>query len=204
MGNIYDSKWAIAITQYTARDRLNLKLALARRGAEHGVRHIYRVCVTFWMIHTFRLQSLVVTMVSFSLSSLLFAASYLSLQASARLETRQAPLWMTLPPTPTLPGNPTGNKTLVNGIEIWHAEFGPKLDTSCLPVLMLHGGFGSSNYWGSVVRRLMKKHHVIVMDARGQGRSTMDSTPYSFDLYAQDGMWMFTFLWVIIVKVILI
>ncbi|KAF8752628.1 alpha/beta hydrolase fold [Rhizoctonia solani] len=32
----------------------------------------------------------------------------------------------------------------------------------------------------------MKDHYVIVMDARGQGRSTMDSTPYSFDLYARD------------------
>ncbi|KAH7337207.1 Alpha/Beta hydrolase protein, partial [Rhizoctonia solani] len=51
---------------------------------------------------------------------------------------------------------------------------------------MLHGGFGSSNYWGSVVELLMKNHYVIVMDARGQGRSTMDNTPYSFDLYARD------------------
>ncbi|KAB5589319.1 hypothetical protein CTheo_7241 [Ceratobasidium theobromae] len=110
----------------------------------------------------------------------------MSLQASARLEARQTPLWMTLPPTPDLPGNPAGTKTLVNGVEIWHAEFGPKPSSSNLPVLMLHGGFGSSNYWGSVVELLMKNHHVIVMDARGQGRSTMDSTPYSFDLYARD------------------
>ncbi|CUA75496.1 hypothetical protein RSOLAG22IIIB_05927 [Rhizoctonia solani] len=123
-------------------------------------------------------------MVSFKLTAFLAAAS-LSLGTYARPAARDTPLWLTLPPTPQLPGNPAGTKTIVNGIQIWHAEFGTK-SSSKLPVLMLHGGFGSSNYWGSVVELVMKNHYVIVMDARGQGRSTMDSTPYSFDLYARD------------------
>ncbi|KAF8669663.1 alpha/beta hydrolase fold [Rhizoctonia solani] len=123
-------------------------------------------------------------MVSFKLTTLLAVATF-SLGTYARPAARDTPLWLTLPPTPNLPGNPAGTKTTVNGVQIWHAQFGTK-SSSKLPVLMLHGGFGSSNYWGSVVELLMKDHYVIVMDARGQGRSTMDSTPYSFDLYARD------------------
>ncbi|QRV92134.1 alpha/beta hydrolase family protein [Ceratobasidium sp. AG-Ba] len=95
------------------------------------------------------------------------------------------PVWETLPPTPALPGNPAGTKTPVNGIHIWHAEFGTN-SASTLPIIMLHGGFGSSNYWGDVVEILMNKHYVITMDTRGQGRSTMDNTPFSYDLFAQD------------------
>ncbi|KDN43702.1 hypothetical protein RSAG8_05892, partial [Rhizoctonia solani AG-8 WAC10335] len=124
-------------------------------------------------------------MVSFKLTTLLAAAS-LSIGTYAYPAARDTtPLWLTLPATPELPGNPVGTKTTVNGVQIWHAEFGTK-SSSQLPVLMLHGGFGSANYWGSVVELVMKNHYVIVMDARGQGRSTMDSTPYSFDLYARD------------------
>ncbi|EUC55268.1 alpha/beta hydrolase fold protein [Rhizoctonia solani AG-3 Rhs1AP] len=123
-------------------------------------------------------------MVSFKLTAFIATAS-LSLGTYARPSARDTPLWLTLPSTPKLPGNPAGTKTSVNGVQIWHAEFGTK-SSSKLPVLMLHGGFGSSNYWGSVVELVMKNHYVIVMDARGQGRSTMDSTPYSFDLYARD------------------
>ncbi|CAE6417646.1 unnamed protein product [Rhizoctonia solani] len=123
-------------------------------------------------------------MVSFNLAAFLAAAS-LSLGTYARPAARDTPLWLTLPPTPQLPGNPVGTKTAVNGIQIWHAEFGTK-SSSKLPVLMLHGGFGSSNYWGSVVELVMKNQYVIVMDTRGQGRSTMDSTPFSYDLFARD------------------
>lgn len=115
---------------------------------------------------------------------MLSALAVLSAGALAHPTKRTTPLWETLPPTPSLPGNPAGVKTPVNGIQIWHAEFGTR--SSALPVLMIHGGFGSSNYWGNVVQILMKKHYVITMDLRGQGRSTMDSTPFTYDLYAQD------------------
>ncbi|KAH6659352.1 Alpha/Beta hydrolase protein [Truncatella angustata] len=32
----------------------------------------------------------------------------------------------------------------------------------------------------------MKNHHIIAMDTRGHGRSTMDSVPFSYELYASD------------------
>ncbi|KAG8741107.1 hypothetical protein FRC11_014977, partial [Ceratobasidium sp. 423] len=70
-------------------------------------------------------------MVSFKLTTLLTAATF-SLGAYARPAARDTPLWLTLPATPDLPGNPTGTKTTVNGIQIWHAEFGTK-SSSKLP-----------------------------------------------------------------------
>ncbi|CAE6456779.1 unnamed protein product [Rhizoctonia solani] len=125
-------------------------------------------------------------MVLFRLCSLLATAAYLSAYASFLPVPRAAtPIWETLPPTPTLPGNPVGTKTPINGVQIWHAEFGTK-KASDLPVIMLHGAMASSRWWGAEVEQLMKKHYVIVMDTRGHGRSTMDDTPFSYDLFAQD------------------
>jgi pimeloyl-ACP methyl ester carboxylesterase len=39
---------------------------------------------------------------------------------------------------------------------------------------------------GNVISLLMDKHYIIAMDTRGHGRSTMDSTPFSYELYASD------------------
>ncbi|KAI4593295.1 hypothetical protein KJ359_009826 [Pestalotiopsis sp. 9143b] len=51
---------------------------------------------------------------------------------------------------------------------------------------MLHGGFGNSDYFGDVIEILMQDHYIIAMDTRGHGRSTMDTVPFSYELYASD------------------
>lgn len=56
------------------------------------------------------------------------------------------------------------------------------------PVLLLHGSLGSSDDWGYQIRSLAAHHTVIVMDSRGQGRSTHDARPFSYDLMADDVM----------------
>ncbi|CAE6485099.1 unnamed protein product [Rhizoctonia solani] len=125
-------------------------------------------------------------MVSINLTAFLVAATCsLGAYAAAASRNKAASPWSTLPPTPKLPGNPKGTKTTINGVEIWHAEFGTK-ESSKLPVIMLHSGLGNSDYWGSVIELAMKKHYVIVMDTRGQGRSTTDTKPPSFEVYASD------------------
>lgn len=53
-------------------------------------------------------------------------------------------------------------------------------------MLLLHGGLGSSDDWGNQVRALAAHHTVIVMDSRGQGRSTRDARPFSYELMAAD------------------
>ncbi|KAK7958541.1 Alpha/Beta hydrolase protein [Apiospora saccharicola] len=115
--------------------------------------------------------------------STIYSSAVSCLAAVAAAQT--APIWETLPPTPQLPGSPAGTLSDINGVKIWHAEFGTAV-AGQVPVLMLHGGFGNSDYYGDVVKTLMAKHRVIVMDTRGHGRSTMDSTPFTYELYASD------------------
>jgi pimeloyl-ACP methyl ester carboxylesterase len=106
------------------------------------------------------------------------------LAASATVAAKPAmaePQWLTLPPTPSLPAAVQGGTASVNGIRIWYATFGHGD-----PVILLHGGLANANYWGYQVRALQDRYQVIVMDSRGHGRSTRDSTPYSYDLMASD------------------
>lgn len=65
---------------------------------------------------------------------------------------------------------------------IWHATFGEGP-----PVVLLHGGLGNANNWGYQVPALIEAGYTaIVIDSRGQGRSTRDERPYSYQLMAAD------------------
>jgi len=94
----------------------------------------------------------------------------------------QTPQWEQLPATPELPKPDRSGMAAVNGIRIWYAVFGQGE-----PVVFLHGGMGSSNYWGLQVPAVALHYQVIVLDSRGQGRSTWSSEPpISFHLMASD------------------
>jgi pimeloyl-ACP methyl ester carboxylesterase len=89
--------------------------------------------------------------------------------------------WKTLPPTPSpVPGEHTGHAK-VNGINVFYAEIGHGS-----PVVLLHGGLASSDYFGNQIRPLARHHRVIVMDSRGHGRSTRDERPFGYDIMADD------------------
>ncbi len=89
--------------------------------------------------------------------------------------------WQTIPASaPAVPMQREGHAD-INGASIYYAMTG-----SGPPVLLLHGGLGSSNDWGNLVPALAAQHTVIVMDSRGQGRSTRDAKPYKFELMAHD------------------
>lgn len=89
--------------------------------------------------------------------------------------------WKTLPPTPDLP--PAASTGLVSrrGAKLFHASFG---DGD--PVLLLHGGLANANWWGHLVRALAPRFRVIVMDARGHGRSTLGDPPLTYEALASD------------------
>ena len=90
--------------------------------------------------------------------------------------------WEQLPPTPELPKPDHSGTVAVNGIRIWYAVFGQGE-----PVIFVHGGMGNSNYWGLQVPALARHYKVIVLDSRGQGRTTWNSEPpLSFHLMASD------------------
>ena len=91
--------------------------------------------------------------------------------------------WLRLPATPQLPSSPQGQYLQRNGFKIWYTTYGSE---NCAPVLFLHGGFANSNYWAYQVKALKSKYRCIVMDSRGQGRSTLSSTGISYDLMTED------------------
>jgi pimeloyl-ACP methyl ester carboxylesterase len=100
-----------------------------------------------------------------------------------------SPLWLTLPPTPTLPKAERSGFAPVNGIRLWYAVYGQGE-----PVVFLHGGLANANYWGLQVPEVARGHQVIVMDSRGHGRSTRDERPFGYDLMADDVVALLDFL----------
>lgn len=100
------------------------------------------------------------------------------------------PLWRTLPKLPPMPVPLASGYAPVDGIRMYYAQFG-----SGQPVLLLHGGLASSDYWAGVIPILVRHHfRVIVTDLRGQGRSTRDARPYSYGLMSDDVLHLLDFL----------
>ncbi|CAF4457956.1 unnamed protein product [Rotaria sp. Silwood2] len=91
--------------------------------------------------------------------------------------------WLTLPPTPNLPQPRIGQYANINNIQIWYNIYGPQHGT---PILFLHGGFANSDYWGLQILELRSSYKCIVMDSRGQGRSTSSSASITYDLMMTD------------------
>ena len=97
----------------------------------------------------------------------------------------QEPAWLTLPPTPQLPKPERSAFAKANNIELWYATFG-HTNPHHGPVILLHGGMANANYWGLQIPALAQDHEVIVVDSRGQGRSTWDGKAVSYHLMAFD------------------
>lgn len=87
--------------------------------------------------------------------------------------------------TPTLPDQTSGGHVDRKDALLWYATYG---DETKPAVLLLHGGGGSSDYWGHLVRDLMRDYRVVVFDCRGQGRSTNDAALISYEQMAQDAV----------------
>jgi pimeloyl-ACP methyl ester carboxylesterase len=99
------------------------------------------------------------------------------------LVTRAADRWAELPTPPAMPTAVASGKAPVNGIQMYYAVYGKAKGT---PVLLIHGGLGSSDIWTNQVSNLSKDHTVIVADSRGHGRSSRTQEPYGYDLMASD------------------
>lgn len=90
--------------------------------------------------------------------------------------------WETVPLPPAMPAAAVTGTVSSNGAEIYYATYG-----SGDPVVLLHGGLGNSDHWSNQVPALVEaKHRVIVMDTRGQGRSTRSAAKISYDTMASD------------------
>src|SRR5690349_3825884 len=78
------------------------------------------------------------------------------------------PRWEELPLPPAMPPAASKGEVDVGGSKIYYAIYG-KGD----PVILLHGGLGNADHFSHQVPALADKFQVIVIDSRGQGRSTM-------------------------------
>ena len=82
---------------------------------------------------------------------------------------------------PPLPAGETGFVDN-DGARIWYARYGRGPD-----VVLLHGGLGNAtNFAYQVPALIAAGYRVTVIDSRGQGRSTRDDRPYSYELMASD------------------
>ncbi|MDN5864295.1 MAG: alpha/beta hydrolase [Gammaproteobacteria bacterium] len=101
------------------------------------------------------------------------------------------PLWKTLPEVPPLPPADTSGYAPVNGVRLYYAVFNRGGGE---PVILLHGGLGSSEDWGFEVPLLGRAHEVIVVDCRGRGRSTLSIEPLSYALMTSDTLALMDYL----------
>ncbi|CAF4100335.1 unnamed protein product, partial [Adineta steineri] len=99
--------------------------------------------------------------------------------------------WLRLPPTPQLPAPVTGSSVQINNVSIWYTTYGP---VGAPPLLFIHGGFGQSAYWGLQVAQLKSSYRCILMDSRGQGRSTVTPAGITYDLMASDVIGLLNYL----------
>lgn len=83
---------------------------------------------------------------------------------------------------PPLPAPAASGYADSDNARIWYASFGDGP-----PVVLLHGGLGNAGNWGHQVPALLAAgYRAVVIDSRGQGRSTRDDRRYSYELMASD------------------
>jgi pimeloyl-ACP methyl ester carboxylesterase len=81
-----------------------------------------------------------------------------------------------------LPATTDSGYVAHDGARIGYAAYG-----AGRPVLLLHGGMGSSGNWGYQLPALLEAgYRAVLIDSRGHGRSTRDARPFSYALMAAD------------------
>jgi pimeloyl-ACP methyl ester carboxylesterase len=74
-----------------------------------------------------------------------------------------------------------GELARVNGIELGYQVFGKGK-----PLVLLHGGFGSMEMFGSNIQELAKQRQVIGVDLQSHGRSPAVNRQMTWDAMADD------------------
>lgn len=101
------------------------------------------------------------------------------------------PKWKTVPVLPPMPTPDQTGWAAVNGIQMFYSVYGKGRGS---PILLIHGGLGSSAVWSFEVPELSKKHEVIVADSRGQGRTYGNKEKLTYHLMAEDYVALLGFL----------
>ena len=91
--------------------------------------------------------------------------------------------WQTLPLPPKMPDAAASGTAINDGAKIFYATYG---DAKREPVILLHGGMGNSDHFGFQLPALVDKFWVIVVDSRGQGRSSLPKGKLTYHAMATD------------------
>lgn len=112
--------------------------------------------------------------------SIPFRSIVMSMMLSLCGSAVAAPVWETLPPTPSF--STSFNTAEINGVNLaYHIQGHGK------PVFLLHGGPANSNYLALQANALEKAgYQAISIDTRGHGRSNANGKPLSYDAMAND------------------
>ncbi len=89
--------------------------------------------------------------------------------------------WKQTPLPGRLPPASAEGRAAVNGVSLAWASFGEGE-----PLVLLHGGAGTSEHWSNQVSAFAEHFRVVVVDSRGHGRSTRDQRPFSYAQMADD------------------
>ena len=89
--------------------------------------------------------------------------------------------WEILPALPAMPAPDASGDVASGDARIHYASYG-KGDA----VVLLHGGLGNGDYMVFQAQALAPAHHVIVIDLRGQGRSTRGKHGLHYHQMAED------------------
>lgn len=90
--------------------------------------------------------------------------------------------WDTVPNPAPMPRHLRARWVEHDGARLWYATVGRGS-----PVVLLPPGDASSDIWGGQVPALVAAHHrVVLIDSRGQGRSTWDGRPLHYEAMADD------------------
>jgi len=101
------------------------------------------------------------------LALVMFVASAVAAAPKAKIEK---PRWETLPLPPEMPKATSTGMVEVKSAQIYYAIYGVETGE---PVVLLHGGLGNSDHFAFQMPALVDKFKVIVVDSRGQGRSSL-------------------------------
>jgi pimeloyl-ACP methyl ester carboxylesterase len=81
----------------------------------------------------------------------------------------------------SIPNHAAGSYAAVNGIRLYYESRGLGL-----PLVLLHGGFGSGEMFAALIPALAQKHQVITVDLYGHGRTALTERPMRFEDMADD------------------
>jgi pimeloyl-ACP methyl ester carboxylesterase len=93
------------------------------------------------------------------------------------------PRWQDLPLPPPMPEANDRGLVDSDGARIFYARYGMADGPT---VVLLHGGLGNGDHWANQVVALVDRFDIVVIDSRGQGRSTRGKAAVTYDLMAAD------------------